>query len=78
VTPNAESAQATTSSRIRESDLDEDVPNGPARVLLTPEDAAEALSIGRTRVYERIRTGALGSVTIGSSRSALWPLWTAS
>ena len=38
------------------------------RLLLTPEEAAEALSIGRTRVYELLRTGELVSVRIGHSR----------
>ena len=38
------------------------------RVLLTPEDAAQALSVGRTRVYELIATGALRSVKVGRSR----------
>jgi len=38
------------------------------KLLLTPEETATALSIGRTKVYELIATGALRSVLIGSSR----------
>lgn len=36
--------------------------------LLTPEDAAHLLGIGRTKVYELILTRALDSVKIGTSR----------
>lgn len=38
------------------------------KVLLTPEEAAAALSLGRTKVYELIRVGALRSVRIGKCR----------
>lgn len=38
------------------------------RLLLTPEQAAHALSIGRTTVYELMLSGALASVKIGASR----------
>jgi excisionase family DNA binding protein len=38
------------------------------KVLLTPEEAAQALSIGRSKVYELLRAGALASVRIGASR----------
>ncbi|HET6914684.1 MAG TPA: helix-turn-helix domain-containing protein [Acidimicrobiales bacterium] len=38
------------------------------KVLLTPEEAAEALSLGRTKVYELIRLGVLRSVRIGKCR----------
>jgi excisionase family DNA binding protein len=38
------------------------------RILLTVEEAAERLSIGRTKVYELLATGALESVTIGRCR----------
>ena len=37
-------------------------------MLLTPEEAAEALSIGRSKLYELMASGALESVRIGSSR----------
>jgi excisionase family DNA binding protein len=37
-------------------------------LLLTPEDVASVLSIGRTRVYELINVEALRSVKIGKSR----------
>jgi excisionase family DNA binding protein len=37
-------------------------------LLLTPEEAAEALAIGRTKVYELVAAGELESVRIGRSR----------
>ncbi|GAA0358316.1 helix-turn-helix domain-containing protein [Actinoallomurus spadix] len=39
----------------------------PAR-LVRPEDAADALGVGRTKVYELMRSGALRSVKIGGLR----------
>jgi excisionase family DNA binding protein len=38
------------------------------KLLLTPEEAAEALSIGRTKVYELLGQGLLRSVRIGTCR----------
>lgn len=38
------------------------------KLLLTPEDAALVLSIGRSKLYELLTTGALRSVRIGTSR----------
>jgi len=38
------------------------------QLLLTPERAAAVLTIGRTRVYALIASGALASVKIGRSR----------
>ena len=40
----------------------------PLRLLLRPEEAATALGIGRSTIYDLLRTGALGSVRIGASR----------
>jgi excisionase family DNA binding protein len=37
-------------------------------LLVCPEDAARALGIGRTKVYELIRSGALRSVRLDGSR----------
>ncbi|HEY1830794.1 MAG TPA: helix-turn-helix domain-containing protein [Acidimicrobiales bacterium] len=37
-------------------------------ILVTPEQAAEVLAIGRTRVYELMGRGQLESVRIGASR----------
>ncbi len=37
-------------------------------LLLRPEDAAQALGVGRTKVYELMRSGALRSVKIGGLR----------
>lgn len=38
------------------------------RLLLTPEEAAKVLGIGRTKVYELMLSNALESVKIGASR----------
>lgn len=38
------------------------------KLLLTPEEAAERLSVGRSKVYELIGSGRLRSVRIGASR----------
>ena len=37
-------------------------------LLYTPEETAEILSIGRSRVFDLLRNGSLRSVKIGSSR----------
>ena len=38
------------------------------KLLLRPEEAAELIGVGRTKVYELMRTGQLESVRIGSTR----------
>jgi excisionase family DNA binding protein len=38
------------------------------RLLLRPEEVAQALGVGRTTVFELIRAGELRSVKIGKSR----------
>jgi excisionase family DNA binding protein len=40
----------------------------PQKLLYTIDEAAEALAIGRTRLYELMATGKLPYVLIGSSR----------
>lgn len=37
-------------------------------LLVRPEDAAQVLGIGRTKVYELIRSGDLRSVRVGGLR----------
>lgn len=37
-------------------------------LLLTTEEAAKALHVGRSKVYELIRVGSLRSIKIGGSR----------
>ena len=37
-------------------------------LLLTPEEAADALRIGRAKVYDLMRNDALRSIKIGGSR----------
>lgn len=46
------------------------IPEEPplTKLLLTPEEAAQALGIGRTKVYELMVSNALESVKIGASR----------
>jgi excisionase family DNA binding protein len=39
-----------------------------SRLLVTPEQAAEVLSIGRSKLYELIAAGLLETVRIGSCR----------
>lgn len=39
-----------------------------SKELLTPQEAAEAMSVSRSRIYELVAAGALRSVTIGRSR----------
>jgi len=51
------------------ADGEDEITRLPVRpLLLTAEQAASALSICRTKVYELLRTGQLESVQIGSSR----------
>lgn len=38
------------------------------KLLLTPESAAEVLSVGRTKVYQLLASGELRSVRIGKCR----------
>jgi excisionase family DNA binding protein len=38
------------------------------RLLLTPEQAADALAVGRTKLYELVRAGAIRSVRIDRCR----------
>ncbi len=38
------------------------------KLLLTPEEAAKALSISRSKLYELLATNQLESVRIGASR----------
>jgi excisionase family DNA binding protein len=38
------------------------------KLLLTPEEAADALGIGRSKVYELMRAGTLPSIRIDSCR----------
>lgn len=44
------------------------MPTATAKLLLTVEEAAEQLGIGRTLMYSLIRTGEIGSVHIGRLR----------
>lgn len=38
------------------------------QLLLTPEHAAKLLAVGRTKLFELLRTGAIESVRIGAAR----------
>jgi excisionase family DNA binding protein len=63
--------RGSRSSSVREPLVDSSASKGgPAesKLLLTVEEAAGLLSLGRTRVFALIRTGELASVRVGSSR----------
>jgi excisionase family DNA binding protein len=63
--------RGSESKSVRESPADPSAGGSkPAgrKLLLTVEEAAGLLSIGRTRVFALIRTGELASVRVGSSR----------
>jgi excisionase family DNA binding protein len=38
------------------------------KLLLTPEETAEVMGIGRTKLYELLRAGVIDSVQIGACR----------
>ncbi len=38
------------------------------KLLLTPEEAAKAVAVGRSKLYELLRAGEIESVRIGTSR----------
>jgi excisionase family DNA binding protein len=46
----------------------DEIMSGPGAVLLTPEEAAGRLRIGRTLIYQLLHTGAIPSVKIGRAR----------
>jgi excisionase family DNA binding protein len=58
-----------TSAHAELSELDRKL---TGQLLVTPEQAATSLAIGRTKVYELLRNGELESVRIGSSRRIPW------
>ena len=41
---------------------------GPAKVLLTVEEAANAMSLGRTLVYDLVMRGHIASIKVGRTR----------
>jgi excisionase family DNA binding protein len=41
------------------------------RLLLTPEEAADALSLGRTTIFELMKDGRLPSIKVGRARRIL-------
>lgn len=43
-------------------------PSAQVTLLLTAEEAAKALRVGRSKIYELMRSGVLRSVKIGGSR----------
>lgn len=48
-----------------------DAPQDDAKLLITVEEAARRLSIGRSHMYEQLQRGHLRSVKIGRSRRIL-------
>ena len=55
-------------STSSQTDLERGPHTSTRPFLLTPEQAAATLAIGRTKVFELLRSGELESVRIGSSR----------
>jgi len=45
-----------------------EVSTGVPRLLLTPTEAAAALGIGRSKLYELLKSGTVPSITIGACR----------
>lgn len=41
---------------------------GPTKLLLTPQEAADALSINRSTLYQLLMRGEIPSITIGRAR----------
>lgn len=63
------SSAAVTPVSWRHRNLGELEGNGSVpHLLFTPEQAAEALGVGRTKLYELLREGSLASVMVGGSR----------
>jgi len=48
--------------------IEDTVIEAGAKLLLTPEQAADVLSIGRTKLFELLANGTLPSVRIGNCR----------
>lgn len=40
----------------------------PAKLLISPANAAQMLDVSRSKIYEMMRAGALGYVMVGSDR----------
>lgn len=66
-TPSREPRRGRGSDLVREPEPAVEV-RPLERALLTPEQAARVLGIGRSKVYELILAGSLGSVKIGACR----------
>jgi excisionase family DNA binding protein len=56
------------SSAVRQTTKELDVTLATERLLLRPEEVAGILGVGRTKVFELIRTGELRSIKLGRSR----------
>lgn len=65
---HAKSASAHPERTRENPKLDTPTNPKPLRVLLTVEDAAQQLSIGRTTMYALIKTGEIATVRIGHLR----------
>lgn len=47
-------------------------PSAQTSILVTPEEAARALRLGRLKIYELIASGEIESVRIGRCRRIRW------
>ena len=61
MTPTTEQPRSSTSRR-------EERPTSDTALLLTPEEAARRLSVGRTTLYDLLARGELRSVSLGRCR----------
>jgi excisionase family DNA binding protein len=55
-------------TRRKEKPVPQEEPSSPFRKLLTIPEAAAALRVGRTTVYELFKSGLLGSVQVAGRR----------
>ena len=70
VTAYPEPARSEARTRRPRSQPPTELPADPqsVKLLLTPTDAAQALGIGRSKLYELMRAGVVESVLIDTSR----------
>ena len=66
--PTAETSTASGDVQRSSDDIGASTWGLTEKLLLTTTEAAQALGIGRSKLYELIRTGAVESVLIGSCR----------
>jgi excisionase family DNA binding protein len=66
-TPDQDQAGRTAGTPPKEPNVSRSIAS-VTPLLLTPEEAAEALRVGRSKVYDLIRSGRLRSVKVDGAR----------